>query len=443
VSRIQSTGVHLLILYDRQSQTFQDHAGAVINILNKVIQAKSERESTTLLTQYLTPYVILKSSPKIFRRLMASYSRPFWNGLSSVTPERLDTLPFMKPQRLTPSQTHRDEAFLLVISGEAQRYLACIAVQTPHLLEAAQAMKGGPSTNQTFYSDMTSGEVHSLLFALLSDLKDFTSIIAFLTTQSPQTFENIDAFKDITNNEEIEKAMNSCVVRVGICLQLLWLLVNSYAMEAHVDRIHPVLLEHLGDQVQDDREGPKGGEGNSAAAAEDDDDFDELDHEDVGNDGADLKKAESDRLALRPLVASYMSWLRLQVSHYNAVHTLGKACWTLSQASGLIGTSTLSIRVVANAHPGHEMLPWKELVMSLISPSPKETDITLDAIIAAVHTFMNTLNPANAGRRKCPHPTWYTDNRFGGTEHCEVGLAGLIDNQEVNADIQAAFRASV
>jgi hypothetical protein len=420
------------------------------------MQAKTEAESNTLLAQRLAPYVVIKSSPKIFRRLVARYSKPFWRALTAITSKDLDTFPLPEPYRLTEPQIRRDRAFLAVISGEAQRYLEWIAVQTPSLLAASAVAKSGERNEYSFYSVSTAGEVHALLCGLLSDLKDYTCIIALLTSLPKERFrEEVEAFEGAESDEMVEKRLKNCVFRVGICLHLLWLLVHSSAMEVHLSRIHPILVQHAGDQ-----EVPDEGENAGANANRE---FDDVDPEDAGNEGDDLEDIQLDCRPLPPMAAKCMQWLRLQVAHYQAIDTIGRACWRLSQMQGQNGVPSLSIRVVAARHPGREMQPWKELVQNLVAaPSSGDpANFTADNVIGAVDVKMmspkappvadenitvttkKTLPAVNAdGQKARIGPSWYTSNHFDGAAHCEACLASLIDNQEVNNDVLRAFRAS-
>lgn len=431
----------------------------MISIINKVLKAESVTESDTRLAQCLLPYVVIKSSPKIFRRFATGYSRHYLNLLAKIKPEIINALlPREKPLQLTKSHIMRDRAFLAVIGGETQEYLKWINVETPCLLEASVKAKNGEFAESTFYSAATACEVHGLLYALLQDLANFTCIVTQLTSLPKEKFRELKVFKGVKKLDDkvIEATFETCADRLCICLHLLWLLVYSGAIEAHVNVIQSLLKKYGTEQavshsVADETENLGDG-----------DDQDEVDDEDAGNEVLDLIDADSE-MADRPNFTSFMRWLRRQVSHYQAINTIGRTFRKLTKAKGQHELPSVSIKIVANRHPGTEMQPWRELVKELAATSsidgPDHFDA--DATIFAVDDWMDvnrmwpplpdaagpnetlaeTVSSA-PGERKKYMPTWYTQDEFKGTEHCEGNAASLISNKEVNADVVHAFQVS-
>ena len=442
-----------LHFWDRWTQGFQEHIGTVVSIINKVLMAESVMESDTQLAQRLLPYVVIKSSPKISRRLTSGYSRHYLELLKGITPRDINAFPLSKPLQLQKSQIRRDRAFLTVIGGDTQEYLKWIGVETPCILdsEALAKVKNGGIAEGTFYSAATSGEVHTLLCALLQDLADYTCIVTQLTSTPKEKFHELHVFKEVAklDDDVIEAMFEACAHRLCICLHLLWVLVYSGAIEAHISRIQSRLTKYTTTEAVRDKSENVG----------DDDDQDEVDEEDAANEEQDLIDADSEMEDCSNFT-SCMRWLRLQVTHYQAIDILGQTCRKLTKEKGQREFPSVSIKIIANRHPGKEMQHWQELIKELAATGPTDGPgrFDADAAIVAVRNWMDTnrrlpdvagsnkAGPARPlsvpGERKKIMPTWYTMNEFTGTYHCEAVGASLIGNKNVDADVVDAFRVS-
>jgi hypothetical protein len=278
----------------------------------------------------------------------------------------------------------------------------------------------------TFYTKEIGLEIHCLLLGLLQGFVACLTLIARLAKLRSDEFRQAAGEKNDVSNECV---LNGVAAHTALCGGTLRLLIYSSAMEVHILRLHKHLtLEMPDEDTAEDRaslfKADVFGTSNTdeEADAEDDvdDDIEEDIEEDEEEDDEDPRKANlSSRKIPPPMAIAYMRWLRLQVSHLEAVKTLCRTCKKLAPAK-----TTNLIKVIEASHQGTRMQPWEDLVRDLLSTSNPDDppNFTAESVIEVI---------TNLGRKDFFR--FATGSGFNGTLHCEVCLASLFGNRNVDS----------
>jgi hypothetical protein len=405
-----------LVLYNRKTQSFQDHVGVMICLLNRYLAAAQVTDTKIEREKDLTAYVVLKSSPRMFYRFHRSDS--FREALKSINPTQLTDFPFPKRRELTTSQVTRDRNFLKVLKDPIiNAYLDQSDEPKPDI-STLQSMSLG-SDHLTFYTALTGLEIHRLLLFLLTDFSLLLTILNQFAQCSVESFSTITGLRGDANKEFLIAYSR----RLAICGNLLRFLIYSSAMEAHIVRFHQLLIPQVS----------LAPDGEPEPDADADNDIDDDIDEEVDDDGeqnekdypeisGDSRSSSGGQTVLPTEVVSCMRWLRLQVCYFEAVRTLCRAADKLSSSK----PTTLSIKIVAANFEESRMKPWEALVTELFPGSPS---MAADAICAV------------KSLKKSEFPKLPIGEYFRGTIHCEACLGSLMNNHGMTDELTKEFEA--
>jgi hypothetical protein len=366
-------------------------------------QEKSKRDLTPLCT-----YMISASVPKIVLRMNQSTS--FIEGLKDLPPFEYGQ---NEPPTKAPGTTIPDRDFCQVIP----KLKAILGVDVPRL-EALARDSQTPSFS--YYTSETYMEFHSVLVAAISSFHDaLIQLKAFKL--NPKLEASLDEFE-------------GCIADVAICGAILHSIAYGSAIERHLQAIAHLLPMHHQKHAISHK---KVEVGKKEEDKEDEDEEDEEEEEDT-----DLLSVQPYTLVgLRRLPAweSYRNWLRLIISHFEALYVVSRHVSTHS------GTP-FTVDVLAVPAQADKVLKWRVLLAKKYTASA-EGDPSVEDLIKTVESLKFT-KPANCCHSK---KTWFEktfgDNAplskghgFPGTYHGELCLSSLIWIYEHRADANTPHR---
>jgi hypothetical protein len=300
------------------------------------------KRNATLISDHLLPYVIATSYKKMSRRLTNKHaSLPYIQSLSAI-----DTFPFEAPNHgpLSVEEIHYDGLFLL-------EYVVPVApktsLQIPNIIKQAELAQARQSFE--LYNQDTCVEFHQLFVRILS-----------LFTQNLERLVNIRKMIDKGEISVVStKELVQLVKLLGLALQRL---SKGGAFTMHMKNIEAMLWRHSPGSIsmptpdfgKEKNDEPKGGEEREDVEEqnnkEQDDDEDRREASDV------LCTTLTAEGVTKPLWLCYVDWLRLMVSHFNAVDTL---------IDFVVGPSfvhkTISFQLVVPPPVDKQLFPWRDL----------------------------------------------------------------------------------
>ena len=250
-------------------------------------------------------FVAASSYPRMLNRIQHPiFSQPYYDALMNINIHRLTFFDFYS---LKPSNS--DETFMAAIP----MVINCCRLQIPNLKAAADAQN-----LQGLYTVQTYIEYQEVLSALITHFK---SALVVLNAKPDPWVEGYEGHVE-------------AVATYGSLLQLM---VGGRAIEVHLQNI---ASQHQSVPSQ------------TAASHDNGEDLD---------DDVELRRVKP-HWAGEPLSKweSCRDWLKLMIAPFEALDIILHHLDTLPDASGTM--PTISIRIIAVQHQGHEMLPWETLL---------------------------------------------------------------------------------
>lgn len=265
----------------------------------------------------LLRYVIATCYPKMIRRLgNKTWSKPYIDSLKQITTFQFDESKLDRDQ-VSEKETENDRQFLLkfVLS------MPSLHTQVPKLIEQAKkARAGAGSKDFQLYTQDTCEEFHGLLNKLLKLFED-----------------SLTDLKKARGNPKVStKGSEEFIEKVDLVMlfgNALLRLSKGAALKMHLKTI-----THLLSRIH-----------RTPVPGEEQEEPDE-----------DLKAVQpfvSIEGALKPLATSYIDWLRLMVTNFNAVNILVQYF-----AGAGSQYDNISVKIVVAPPVDKRLLPWQELL---------------------------------------------------------------------------------
>lgn len=407
--------------YPRNSQSFEDHAAALVYLLN-ILQDKDKNnvEGGNIILQR---YIIARSFPKMARRFFDRHlSQPFLSQLLSITsPGPVDKC---VPKKGNAMLTSHDKAFLRMLRRDITSTIVTThGIQIPHLMAMAMASPGMVTTVWDVYNPGTFHEFHNLLCALLGG---YMSSLKYLQELRQRPSKASTEPEVIADEPRFRIGVDS-TLRYSMVLHAL---AKSSIFKKHLETIRfllPYYRINGGDKEEDRVDEDSNDEEEDGDGEEEDGNVEGEDAEDV-----DLKSLQpmTPVDGTRPISwpTSYTRWLQLQMSYMESIRILGRLRNKFTTTTGDMAV----VRVIATPPAGDEMRTWKEVVKEVMaaggSANLTATDsnkITGDDVINVI-TELTTCNTRFFRHAFSDGSPLSKGKGFRGTRHTEADLMGLL-----------------
>lgn len=313
-----------LFPYNRSHPTLARHLWVISKLLTMKEPGINPRKSEIPLSrsESIRFYVAATCYPKILRRLKNTVSQRYIKSLEAVTTFPFDESMCFQPTKDQPTkdQIQNDRQFALVylLPVNAQYKNGHLANTFPHLIEQANTAKDDP--NFQLYTEETCMEFHKFLLEILTRFR-----IALDSLHSTRGSNNAP-----TEGSAEFKHNATAVMVIAYPLQRL---ATGAAIRMHLRVIETFLkdwnLSPVSTPTSDEEE-------------------EELD--------VDLKAVRPSSNKDIPLWTSYADWLRLMVSHFDAIEIL------LNFTTGShFHHEAISIQIVVPPQMDQQLLKWQEL----------------------------------------------------------------------------------
>ena len=289
----------------RKSQSFQDHAQSLVNLLRQDPSIDADTQE-----QNFFAYIVAKSFPKMLHRIDHSkLSYPFFDALMKLGP-----LSYKSSRSNSPipfSYLNLDVSFLEILPEVSARG----NINIPYLTSLAECY-ARDSIPIPIYNTKTCNEYHQVLCVLLHGLQDgLVSLKKFQLSQGRASLEEL--INDVLFYSMVLHAM-----------------VYGSWMEIHLEAIADLLMTSHSRSVAA-----------NLIEARDVEDMEE----DTELRRVQPRTIQGDRQL--PVWEACREWLRLMVSYFEAGSIV-------SQYVSTYGPTSVSIKVVGIPHQGQEMLSW-------------------------------------------------------------------------------------
>jgi hypothetical protein len=369
----------------RKSQTFQDHAHVLVDLIR---QCKLASSSTACIVGIME-YVIASSYRRMQRQIKSKYSVIFLEALFSVKDFQM-TSPPNRAQRIGNTRT-----LLEILPSIASR----CDIRIPRLLHIT-CLSANLSLAD-FYNNETCTEFHRTLCALLRGFRVSLDNFAGchfhdVAVRPPKDSES----ESLQEAQPFQKVLESLVSEIRFYASCLHTIVYSPLMRIHLSTIANLLEQY----ALDNHVNIWSGEENSV--------------DDLSNDlELFAQPYTSQTRSPRSVVKSYLKWLRLTVQHVEAIYVALRAFHVDFKEP--IDFS-IKILTVPSQEQDTEMTPWRRLVgkIFLRDPTSAENTIRVIDLLRSRHKYFES-----AFGDKASLSTGYG---FLGCLHCIAYMTSII-----------------
>ena len=338
----------------RQSQTFADHAQALVDLVHQHIKSNSPDKE-----QGFIFYIVANSFPKMLGRLTKPLlALPFYEAIQAIqTFDHKDTVVATSldaNDELINANKAFDNNLFRVLPSLEQSGKICAS-------NLRAALCSGDSPPGSLYNAKTSTEFHSILRTVLSGLKE--------------SLEKLGNFKA----QDGQKGLENCVKDVAFYGLALHSIVYGSMLEPHLCAIKDLLQRHHSAFVARAKKKKKPSQNQqspmqtASQIAPDETEF-EFDETETEFDEIEIEQdAETELMEVQPRTRqndvnlpvweAFREWLHLMVSYFESYRVLTDYLATHVNASlSDLPPSLFKIKVATVPLQRDDMTPWKELV---------------------------------------------------------------------------------
>ncbi len=312
-------------------------------MISELITRIKSSGTSNLLQRYLTGM----ASTKMARRLNnEALSKPFLNCLKG-----LDTSRF--PDVVCDTTDLDRERYNPLLSALR---ITKTRTSIPNLREQAEAASNG--TPFDVYTDKTKEEFHNILCEILHDYT--TSMTELAKYYDPKQSADLQDFR-------------LRLYEAAISGNALLHLARSSAIEKHLQAIEHLLGDFRRNKADDTRM---------------------VEEDEIDDDLRSVQPSAVHDGQVIPLWESYLKWLRLMVSHFDATSIL-----TQYIKHPDFQYNRITIKIITPPRVDKCLLTWEQLLQSKYFPEPQLTDVSTDTIIEFLKEWSDSEKEAQGGGR--------------------------------------------
>jgi hypothetical protein len=325
---------------NRKPPSLSTHLWILSNVLCKGGQSNHD---WTEVTTNLTRYVMARSFQKMNHRFNNKYlSLPFFRSLLNV-----NAVPIMSQQTLEKERDQMEvdsdrrflEDFINISPLENHDF---IDVKIPNILHLAINLSSDDNSLE-LYTNKTSTEFHQLLLDILVKFRG--------ALQKVTSYDNANAKKDTTGEDPArEDTFNKNIHNIHVYGYALLRLSRGHAFRLHLENIAKLLEDpfHSGEEKED--------------SDEEEEDSDEEEEDSIEDFDEELEAIQPTFPRTGGLPKSYTAWLRLMVSHFDAIEIVVRFLQKLQ-------CDTISVDILVAPRTDNTLLPWQELFSGSYLPN--------------------------------------------------------------------------